>query len=237
MASKTNNNFSLDYYSKIIDMALEKGYSFVTLNEFFKAGCPSEKHFILRHDVDQKPEGLLKILRLEVNKGVRSTNFIRFTANEYNPFCYPVFQLINFMKKNNFEIGVHTSCVEYAEINGLDPMSILRLEQKMLKDWYGLTGDVSLAPHRDLNYAFNSLPFIENEWKKIKKLGFSYQAYDQKIMDNVVYISEGFNPHLCWRKDKPEEVIPTKKSICMLTHNHWWYKNHPFERTLIAFGH
>ena len=96
----------------------------------------------------------------------------------------------------------------------------------MLKQFFKIKG---LAPHRDLNYAYNSLPFIEKEWEKISDLGVSYQAYDKKIFENSIYINEGFNPHLCWRNHAPEDIIPSNKTIYMLTHNHWWYEKNPFE--------
>jgi len=223
---KSNNPFSINYYLDIIDLAHENGYKFVTLNEFIDLGCPKEKYFIMRHDLDIKPQTMKKMLMAELSRDIRSSIFIRVTANEYNVLSYPMMELMSFAKNNNFEIGLHTSCVEYSEINDLDAMKVLKLEYDILSSFFDIKG---VAPHRDLNYAYNSLPLIENNWKEIQEMGFKYQAYNESILKNCVYVNEGFNPHLCWRKDRPEDVILTHKSIYMLTHNHWWYENNPFE--------
>ena len=69
-----------------------------------------------------------------------------------------------------------------------------------------------------------------SNWDKIKKgTNLEVHAYDKDIFRNSEYINEGANPHISWRNLKPEDVIKTGKTIYMLTHNHWWHKNHPFE--------
>ena len=221
-----NNPFTMSYYCDIIKLAKKNNYKFVTLKEFIDLGYPSRNHFIMRHDLDTKPQTLKKMLDAEILHDIRSSIFVRVTANQYNVLSYPVIGLLKFAKDNSFEIGLHTSCVEYATINDRDPFKVLQLEYSILSSFFDIHG---LAPHRDLNYMYNSLLYIEKKWNKIKEMGFSYQAYDQSIVDSCVYINEGFNPHLCWRKDKPEDVIPSSKSIYMLTHNHWWYDANPFE--------
>ena len=222
----TNNIFSLQYYESIIVKALQGGYEFCTIEKFLDKGCPKEKHFILRHDLDVKPLTLKRTLKVEDKYDIKSTIFVRVTANEYNLLSYPVFRMIKDAHKNGHEVGLHTSFVEYSKINKLEPLQVLEAEVNLLKNFFKIKG---IAPHRDLNYAFNSLPFIEQNWQDLKRMGLEYQAYERRILDSVVYINEGFNPHLCWRGERPEEVIKSKSSICMLTHNHWWYEEHPFE--------
>lgn len=221
-----NNPFTISYYSEIINFAKKNNYKFVTLKEFIDLGYPSKNHFIMRHDLDTKPQTLKKMLDTEIFHEIRSSIFVRVTANQYNVLSYPVIDLLNFASENGFELGLHTSCVEYAKINELDTSKVLQLEYSILNSFFNIHG---VAPHRDLNYMYNSLPYIEKNWDKIEEMGLKYQAYDKLITDNCVYINEGFNPHLCWRKEKPEDVIPTGKSIYMLTHNHWWYDKNPFE--------
>jgi hypothetical protein len=221
-----NNEFSIEYYSRILDEAIKQGYKFVTLREFFDLGFPSTGHFILRHDLDTKPQTMKKMLDAEFSRGVRSTIFARVTANDYNLLSYPVVRMLSDAESQGFEIGLHTSCVEYAKINGMDPLDIIRLEKTIMSNYFDISG---IAPHRDLNYSYNSLPFIESVWDNIESMGFKYQAYDERIESASIYVNEGFNPHLCWRSKKPEDVIKSNGTIYMLTHNHWWYDVHPFE--------
>ena len=130
-------------------------------------------------------------------------------------------------ESNGHERGLHTNYVEFSKILNLNKNKILNNEINILKKFFDVKG---IAPHRDLNYCYNSLPDIELNWDSIKSDNqIEYHAYDSKILNNTVYINEGFNPHLCWRLHKPEEIIPTGDSIYLLTHNHWWYDDYPFE--------
>jgi hypothetical protein len=223
---KNNNQFSIDYYDKIIKKGIELGYKFVTLDEFVSLGCPKRKHCILRHDLDKKPQTLEKMLLTEYQNNVKSSIFVRVTANDYNAFSYPVLRVLKKYEDLGFEIGLHTSCVEYSEINNLEPEEVLSFEHKSLNSFFNIR---SVAPHRDMNYAYNSLPFLQKNWNSLKKIGFDYQAYDDIIIENTLYVNEGVNPHLCWRNLTPEEAFKTENSVYILTHNHWWYLDHPFE--------
>lgn len=221
-----NNKFSIKYYDEIIKIGLNLGYKFVTLREFVELGCPSTNHCILRHDLDTKPQTLEKMLLIEHNNNVKSSIFVRVTANNYNVFSYPVIHVLKKYEALGFEIGLHTSCVEFGKINNMAPLDIIRFEYASLSNFFDIK---SVAPHRDLNYAYNSLPFLESIDDELKKIGLVNQAYDSKIIENSLYVNEGFNPHLCWRNLKPEEAFTTGNTVYMLTHNHWWYDKHPFE--------
>lgn len=223
---KNNNLFSMSYYRAFLEIAKTSGYSFSTIQEFLNKGCPSDGHIVLRHDLDTKPQTLQKMLDVEEDLGIRSTTFVRILGNEYNFLSYPVFNMVKNASSRGHEIGLHTSCVEWAKINNEDPFEVLEIELQTLGKFVNFTG---IAPHRDINYSYNSLPFIEDNWSKIKPLGVEYQGYQKDLIDNSVYINEGFNPHLCWRKHSPEDIIPSGKTMYILTHNHWWYDKHPFE--------
>ncbi len=223
---QSNNRFTIKYYDEIIKKAKSNDYVFVTVHEYFDLGCPTTGYFILRHDLDKHPQTLQKQLDVEISNGVRSTIYARVTANDYNVLSYPVLKMLRSAEDDGFEIGLHTNFVEYATINSLDPMKVLSMENELLSSFFDVRG---LAPHRDLNYAYNSLPFIKRNWNQIKTIGFDYEAYDDQIFSSCVYVNEGFNPHLCWRNNAPEDVIETGVSIYMMTHNHWWYDENPFE--------
>lgn len=220
------NNFSIEYYSNIIKEAKDNKYKFATINEFIDLGYPARGYFILRHDLDKRPTTLKAQLDAELKNGVRSTIFARVTANEYNVLSYPVIDLLRTAEKDGFEIGVHSNFLEYSLINKLDPIKTLKLEFDILSRFFNIKG---LATHRDLNYCHNSLPYVEENWSQIEKLGIKYNAYDHRICSSSIYVNEGFDPHLCWRDVEPEDAIKTGKSIYMSTHNHWWYRKHPYE--------
>jgi hypothetical protein len=150
------------------------------------------------------------------------------TANEYNPFSYHVFPTLYWAKNLGFEIGLHSNFLEFATITGVDPYAALKAEISLLRSFFPAADSISC--HRDINYQFNSLPWLEAHWQTVKsELRLAYQAYEPRVLDNVLYVNEGLNPHLCWRKQTPEDAIKTGKSICLLTHSHWWYEKHPYE--------
>lgn len=224
---KHHSDFSVKTYRKIINDALDAGYEFKTLGQYAKT-CEPEGTFILRHDLDKQPMALEAIIDVERTMGVQSTTFIRVAGADYNILSYPVFRILD---KAGYvtEFGLHSNFIEFAEFTKKEPLQVLAAEVNLLRSLWP-NKIVGLAPHRDINYVHNSLPWIEENWEKLKRMfGFEYHAYEKRILDNVLYVNEGFNPHLCWRGMTPQEAIKTGKSIYMLTHPHWWYVDHPFE--------
>jgi hypothetical protein len=223
-----HNAFNMTTYRDIICRALVRSYKFVTLDEFVRLGCPDQIHFVLRHDVDKTPLALPPIIDVEAELGVKSTTYVRVAGAEYNPFSYPAMKAFQGAAKRGTEIGLHTSFFEYSQINGFDPLSVLKGELNVLRAFFDIRG---ISPHRDINYTYNSLPFLETSWQLVAALGVFYHAYEKRIMDATTYVNEGFNPHLCWRSTNPFEAIDkgNGRSIYMLTHPHWWFKDHPFE--------
>lgn len=231
MEAQAHNPFNMSYYGDIIDLALSRGYKFVTLREFVALGCPRMGYFIIRHDVDKSPLSLNPITKVESARNIRSTVFIRVAGADYNPFGYGALDAFRRASAAGMEIGLHTAFVEFALINKLDPVDVLKGELAVLRTFFPVHG---VAPHRDINYMFNSLPMLEHRWQELSgPLGLEYQAYDSAITQATTYVNEGFDPHLCWRTLTPHDAIDRSGggSIYMLTHPHWWYEVHPFEAT------
>lgn len=224
---ESKSQFSLEYLKSFILLAKSRGYVFYTVEDFLAAGCPDHNAFVLKHDIDTRPSNLQALLDAERECGINSTLYVRVCANDYNVMSYPVMSTLQKAAANGFEIGLHTNFFEYAIINKFDPMDVLCAEVKLLQSFFDITG---MSTHRDFNYAYNALPFVEENWPKIKQMtGLTYQAYDPLLMNSTIYVNEGTKPHLCWRDWTPETATETGKSVYLLTHNHWWYKEHPFE--------
>jgi hypothetical protein len=223
---ENNNKFKFEYLELILKYALDKSYSFVTLNEFVKLGCPSEGFFVLRLDLDFKPQTFKPFLNLIKTLNIVATLFVR-VVGPYNVLWYNNYKLIQSAANFNCEIGLHTSAVEWSIINENDPYKSLNSELALLRSFFEING---IAPHRDINYMYNSLPWLEKNWTKISKsYKLNYHSYESKIIDNVIYVNEGLSPHLGWRNHDPFDAIRTGKSVCMLLHPHWWYSDYAFE--------
>ena len=222
------NNFTLDYYTHILRDAHTLNYSFMTLQQYWDNGCPKDKVFVIRHDLDTKPLSLCNVLEIEHEFGIASTIFVRVSGNTYNPFDYITYPIIKNAQFHGYEIGLHTNFVEFAQCNDVDPFDVLEAELNSIRSFYG---DVkSIACHRDVNYTYNSLPFVEQHWQHIStQHKLSYQAYDARIMNSLLFVNETAEQKLGWRSLSPEDAVVTGKSICLSTHPHWWFKKHPFE--------
>ena len=222
------NEFTVDNYKKIIIEALANDYKFLTLAQYVEQKEKNQKVFLLRHDLDLKAPSLAPMLEVERECGVRSTVFVRTMTDEYNLYGYKVFPILKKAQEDGFEIGLHTSFIELSKILKIEPDEALSIELSSIRAYFDVSG---IAPHRDVNYMYNSLPALEKNWPQIKnKYQLKYQAYDEHLfMDNLTYLNEGPNPHLAWRNGAPQHHILQGVSIYMLTHSHWWYQEHPFE--------
>lgn len=225
-AEANANPFSMDYLDRIFRAAKEHGYQFQTLSEFIAGGHSSERKLALRLDLDFKPASLKPFVTLARKHHVTATLFVR-VCGPYNVLWYPAYSAIKDAADAGFEIGLHTAVVEWATINGTDPEHILATELSLLRSLFPVRG---IAPHRDVNYMHNSLPWLHDNWGDLsQRYGLTYHAYQESILSPVNYINEGLSPHLCWRGDDPFDVMKTGRSIYMLLHPHWWYVEHAFE--------
>lgn len=220
------NRFSFKYLEEIIDNALGNGYKFMTLRDYYLKSAPKDQCFILRLDLDFKPRGLQPFLELAQKKKIPLTIFVR-VAGPYNVFGYECFPLLKAAHECSHEIGLHTTPVEWATINNMDIEKTFAAELNTLRQWFPIFG---IAPHRDINYAYNSLPWLRKHWESLRsRFSLEYHAYEDCLEKNPIYVNEGLSPHLGWRSHEPNSVISTGRSIHMLLHPHWWYEKHPFE--------
>ena len=223
-----NNIFSISYLEEILKKAISEDYLFLTMEDYLKSKkIKNQKSFLLRLDLDLKPERLYPIVNLTKKLDIPMTIFVR-VSGPYNFLWYPNYEAINFAKKNNSEIGLHTNPVEWSRIQKNNEIEkVFYSELNLLRSKFEVCG---IAPHRDIDYSFNSLPWLNTNWHKLKeKYSLSYHAYQELFFNDFVYINEGFNPHLTWRGENPFDIIERKKNIYMLLHPHWWHINHPFE--------
>lgn len=227
MAEQPFNIFNSVYLRSIFQAAIDAGYSFQTLRDFTRVGCPSERVFVLRVDLDLHPERLRLFVEVAKEFGITFTVFIRVTG-PYNFLWYPCFKQINDAALIGCEIGLHTSAVEWGILNNINTHEAsFSSELEVLRSHFDVLG---VAPHRDINYTYNTLPWINENWESIQSnYGLEYHAYESRIHNNSIYVNEGLSPHLGWRNMTPFDAIRTGKSVNLLLHPHWWFVNHPFE--------
>jgi len=226
MKIQSSNFFNITFYENTLKAAIDNGYTFITLSNYVNLGCPQGKFFILRLDLDFKPLSLAPFVEIAKKLNLPFTLFVR-VSGPYNFLWYPCYKQISHAAKAGCEIGLHTSAVEWAEINNLSAYEVLSDELIILRSKFDVVG---IAPHRDINYMFNTLPYLQENWDQIKaSLKLSYHSYEKNIEQSTLYVNEGLSPHLGWRNLNPLEAIKKGSNIYMLLHPHWWFVDHAFE--------
>lgn len=220
------NRFSIPYLESLLRAAKAAGYDFVPLGSFLNGEAAAGRKFTVRLDLDFKPKTLAPFSRLARELGIPFTVFVR-VLGPYNPLWHACYPYIREAAEAGCEIGLHTAAVEWARYHGSTSEKAFAAELSTLRSVFDVD---SVAPHRDVNYSFNTLPWLEANWDVLqRRFGLRYQAYDQRLFEHAVYVNEGLSPHLNWRGADPFEVIQSGKSIYMLLHPHWWFESNPFE--------
>ena len=93
-------DFTLKIYTRMLQVFLEKGYEFITFEEYC-VGKRTDKFVVLRHDVDLKVENSLATARIESSIGIKSSYYFRTLPESNNP------AMIKEIVSLGHEIGYH----------------------------------------------------------------------------------------------------------------------------------
>jgi hypothetical protein len=202
-------NFTYESYSHFIKYAKNIA-PIVSLNEF---NCLNYKTgIILRHDVDIDILPAYKLAKIESNIGIRSTFFVLTTAHTYNPLSPTNRRLLNEIKKDGFEIGLHFDPTVYGDISHAEMFDKVRFECKILEDIIG-EPIKSLSLHN---------PSIHGKYPVFDEY---YNAYSPDIFSDSVYMSDSC---MNFRGKNPYEFVKRAKEmpIQMVFHPiHWSEEN------------
>ena len=209
------DDFTLDNYRRCIEHGINKGYCFITIEDYFNKNIPLDKNcIILRHDIDTQLDVAVEMAKIENCYNIRSTYFIRLHSHNYNPFCVKDLRKILSIKNMGHEIGFHYESDFYFIINKGVSES-LRREVEILN--YLLDVDIkTVCPHE---------PTRTGQFY-IEGLEFN-QSYDSAILKDFKYISDS---SCRWRDGSFYENLEENHSrLYVLTHPYWWYKETPIE--------
>jgi len=101
-------DFSLTIYRDLIAEIKRSGFNVLTLKEYFRQKQDAPAFFILRHDVDRRPENALKMALLESSAGVHSTYYFRVNKSVFNK------EIIKEIAELGHEIGYHYEVMDKA---------------------------------------------------------------------------------------------------------------------------
>lgn len=71
------NDFTFDHYEKLLDTALDNGYTFYSVHEYVTRSELESPHIVVRHDVDRKVSTARSMARVEAERDVPATYYFR----------------------------------------------------------------------------------------------------------------------------------------------------------------
>jgi hypothetical protein len=105
-------NFGIAHYFETIDAYHDAGYSITPVSDYFQAHI-SERHLLLRHDVDLSLDYALELALLEKDNDTRATYYILLHGGLYDALGDRGTETIREIKKAGHEIGLHIDTRHY----------------------------------------------------------------------------------------------------------------------------
>lgn len=204
-ASPTNHPFSLDHYGETISAFLDNGYAIVDFADI----QATDRHLVLRHDVDFDLRAAAKMAEFEASQGIRATYFVLLRTEFYNVYSKSAEDALGRIAASGHNIGLHFDAALYpggeAELIRAAQDECQILSQAVRRD----IGVLSFhRPHRDLLASDIEFSGVLN-------------AYSRRFFEDIGYCSDSKGT---WRYGVPleHEAVAAGRALQLLTHPIWW---------------
>lgn len=205
-------------YKKTLNQFKDSGYSITSFKEFINS--PSQKHLILRHDIDFNLNAAFKIAQIDNQLGINSSFFFRVCANGYNLSAAPAIKIINEFKEMGHELGLHLD-MGMEKIWGCSSQESISRQFNIFEEAIGYAAK-GFSVHMPA-----ILGGIDDCEAVKENMNLTYHAYEKKFTDGEFkYISDSMK---MWREKPLIEFIGQINKIQLLIHPVWWYENNPQE--------
>lgn len=193
-------NFSYSHYEETLK-EIKKNNTFTDFTD------TSSKGIILRHDIDYSLEAALKIAEIEHNLDVKSTYFILFHAETYNPFSPSSTNIINKILKFGHRLGFHYDMAYLLQLKS-NPSDIIKQELQVLENHFNTSIEVVSAHNPSVN-----------ESLMIKLPSTVVDAYSEEFTKKRKYLSDSVQS---WREGCFCGYLKNHEGMQILTHPIWW---------------
>ncbi len=193
-------DFTFQKYNKLCISLLNNNFIPKRLDEFFEEQKKDEKTFIMRHDVDKKPENSLAIAKIEHELGIKSTFYFRTTNEVFKE------DIICQIRDLGHEIGYHYEVL--AKAKGDFELAIENFRYE-LSQFRKFTDIKTISRHGSPISKWNDL----NLWNKYNYLdyGISCEAYldlDYNITHYATDTGRCWNGYKYNIRDKVDTSLP-----------------------------
>ena len=98
------DDFTLENYRKMIGLALDKGFQFISYVDTFVI---ERKDILWRHDVEFEPDIALIMAEIEQSQGVKATYFFQMHSPYYNLFDNHYTRVFHEIRSMGHWVGLH----------------------------------------------------------------------------------------------------------------------------------
>jgi len=169
-------DFTLDKYSKLLEVVNNSGYKPVTIAQYLNNKRPA-RSLLIRHDVDRQIMHALRMAQLEDRFGIQSSYYFRYNKNVFKP------EIIKQIAALGHEIGYHYETLDKAKG---DPEKAYEIFKQELAEFRDIVDVKTICMHG------NPLTKWDNRdlWKhcKYEDCGIIGEAY--LSIDNIAYLSD-----------------------------------------------
>lgn len=184
-------DFTLKFYSELLDSAQIAGYKFITFYTYLSVKQITSPFIICRHDVDRDIKAALSIAKLENNKKISASYYFREKDIQNNS------DIIKQISNLNHEIGYHYESL--AKLNG-------NFEKAFTNFYYNvdqinkIRKIDTICMHGSPLSKYNNMDLIKTSWDLVKsELNLKGDLFLDIDYKDIAYITDtGRN----WSSDK-----------------------------------
>ena len=192
-------------YRSLLDSFLARGYRI----RRFQDAEPSQKHLILRHDLDVSLQDALPIAEIEHTLGARATYFVLLRSEMYNPLSPASQMLLERLLDLGHDIGLHFDAVRLGtDFSVLD--AAVEEECETLERLLGR--EVTMVSFHRPVPALVGYPH---------RLAGRRHAYEPQFFSEMGYCSDSRGE---WGHGHPlqHSAVRSGRALQLLTHPVWW---------------
>jgi len=102
-------DFTYEAYASLLDAFVEHDVPCLTVRDYLTRNELPPRFVVLRHDVDRKPENSLDFARLEAERGIESTYYVRTVDEVFDP------RVVKEISSLGHEVGYHYEDLDRAD--------------------------------------------------------------------------------------------------------------------------
>lgn len=202
------DDFTLDNYKRLIELAKEKGFQFILHKEEF---VPERKDIIWRHDVEFEPDIALKMAEIEHEAGAQATYFFQLHSQFYNVVDPHYREVFHKIKDLGHCVGLHFDSAYWGITDESQLNEYIILDKEYFEKNMGVEIDT---------FSFhNTTPFTQSCLEY--RYGGLINVYASFFKEHYNYCGDSLG---YWRFDRLEDVLEDNKvqHLQVLTHDANW---------------